>query len=62
MSKLHLHKPGENFKSEGYIITNNTRRLLEEHLKITGGQVALVNMKSHVMEETRCSDCDGLAG
>ncbi|KAK9497701.1 hypothetical protein O3M35_004374 [Rhynocoris fuscipes] len=39
ISKLNLHKPGENFKSEGYVITDNTKRLLEEHLKITGGQV-----------------------
>ncbi|CAK9807281.1 Probable glutamine--tRNA ligase [Anthophora plagiata] len=38
-TKLHFHKPGENYKTEGYIVTPNTHRLLQEHLKITGGKV-----------------------
>ena len=38
-NKVHFHAPGENFKTDGYITTPNTQRLLKEHLKITGGQV-----------------------
>ncbi|XP_033354259.1 probable glutamine--tRNA ligase isoform X2 [Bombus vosnesenskii] len=38
-TKVHFHKPGENYKTEGYIITPNTHKLLQEHLKITGGKV-----------------------
>lgn len=34
-----FHKPGENFKTDGYITTSNTHNLLAEHLKKTGGQV-----------------------
>ncbi|XP_061474819.1 glutamine--tRNA ligase [Rhineura floridana] len=36
---LKFHKPGENFKTEGYIVTPNTMSLLKQHLEITGGQV-----------------------
>ncbi|KAK9405997.1 glutamine-tRNA ligase [Crotalus adamanteus] len=36
---LKFHKPGENYKTEGYIITPNTMDLLKKHLEITGGQV-----------------------
>ncbi|XP_002131102.2 glutamine--tRNA ligase-like [Ciona intestinalis] len=36
---LKFHKPGENYKTEGYVITDNTMKLMGEHLKITGGQV-----------------------
>lgn len=39
MQKINFHKPGENYKTDGYVITENTKKLLEEHLKITGGQV-----------------------
>ncbi|KAF5288075.1 hypothetical protein FQR65_LT12125 [Abscondita terminalis] len=39
MKKVNFHAPGENFKTDGYIITENTDRLLKEHLKVTGGQV-----------------------
>lgn len=39
MQKINFHKPGENYKTDGYIVTDNTKRLLEEHLKITKGQV-----------------------
>ncbi|XP_072757333.1 probable glutamine--tRNA ligase [Anoplolepis gracilipes] len=38
-NKIHFHKPGENYKTEGYIVTPNTHRLLQEHLKVTGGKV-----------------------
>ena len=33
----HLHKTGENYTSEGYVVTDNTMQLLKEHLRITGG-------------------------
>ncbi|KAG8557275.1 hypothetical protein GDO81_018392, partial [Engystomops pustulosus] len=36
---LKFHKPGENYKTEGYIVTPKTMELLEKHLEITGGQV-----------------------
>ncbi|XP_013135252.1 PREDICTED: probable glutamine--tRNA ligase [Papilio polytes] len=39
MKKLPFHAPGENYKSDGYVVTPNTKRLLEEHLKITRGKV-----------------------
>ncbi|XP_066999237.2 probable glutamine--tRNA ligase [Anabrus simplex] len=38
-TKVHFHKPGENYKTEGYVMTPNTLNLLKEHLKRTGGQV-----------------------
>lgn len=38
-SKAHFHKPGENYTTDGYVKTEHTDRLLEEHLKFTGGQV-----------------------
>lgn len=38
-TKVHFHEPGENFKTDGYVVTPNTERLLEEHLKVTGGRV-----------------------
>lgn len=39
MRKLSFHKPGENYTSDGYVVTENTERLLNEHLAITGGKV-----------------------
>ncbi|XP_063379722.1 probable glutamine--tRNA ligase isoform X1 [Cydia fagiglandana] len=39
MKKLPFHAPGENYKSDGYVVTPDTKRLLQEHLKITGGKV-----------------------
>lgn len=39
MKKLNFHAPGENYKTEGYIITDNTNKLLQEHLKATKGQI-----------------------
>ncbi|XP_076132471.1 glutamine--tRNA ligase [Alosa pseudoharengus] len=36
---LNFHKPGENFKTEGYVVTPNTMSLLKKHLETTRGQV-----------------------
>ena len=36
---LNFHKPGENYKTDGYVITPNTMDLLKQHLKETGGKV-----------------------
>ncbi|CAF4136577.1 unnamed protein product [Rotaria socialis] len=36
---LNFHKTGENYKTEGYVVTPKTMDLLREHLKTTGGQV-----------------------
>lgn len=38
-NKCNFHAPGENYKTDGYVTTPNTNRLLQEHLKVTGGQV-----------------------
>lgn len=34
-----FHKPGENFKTPGYVVTPNTLKLMKEHLERTGGRV-----------------------
>lgn len=39
IKKLPFHKPGENFKSDGYVVTESTEKILKEHLKYTGGKV-----------------------
>uniref|UniRef100_A0A7N8XW69 Probable glutamine--tRNA ligase n=1 Tax=Mastacembelus armatus TaxID=205130 RepID=A0A7N8XW69_9TELE len=36
---LKFHKSGENYKTEGYVVTPNTMSLLKKHLEITGGQI-----------------------
>ncbi|KAM9326993.1 glutamine--tRNA ligase [Gastrophryne carolinensis] len=36
---LKFHKPGENYKTEGYVVTPKTMELLKKHLEITEGQV-----------------------
>jgi glutaminyl-tRNA synthetase len=36
---LNFHKPGENHKTVGYIITEKTMDLLKRHLQETGGKV-----------------------
>lgn len=36
---LNFHKTGENYKTEGYVITDKTMDLLKQHMKETGGQV-----------------------
>lgn len=38
-TSLIFHKPGENYKTDGYVKTPKTDSLLEKHLKETGGQV-----------------------
>lgn len=35
----HFHKVGENFKTDGYVVTPNTMKLLKEHVKKVGGKV-----------------------
>uniref|UniRef100_A0A915I770 Probable glutamine--tRNA ligase n=1 Tax=Romanomermis culicivorax TaxID=13658 RepID=A0A915I770_ROMCU len=37
--KVHFHKPGENYKTDGYVVTPNTMHLLKQHLKTTGSKV-----------------------
>ncbi|KAK9736174.1 tRNA synthetases class I (E and Q), anti-codon binding domain [Popillia japonica] len=39
MKKVNFHAPGDNYKTDGYVITENTHKLLQEHLKITNKQV-----------------------
>lgn len=39
MEALKFHKCGENFKTEGYVVTPKTMELLKKHLERTGGQV-----------------------
>uniref|UniRef100_A0A1B6C6I6 glutamine--tRNA ligase n=1 Tax=Clastoptera arizonana TaxID=38151 RepID=A0A1B6C6I6_9HEMI len=39
MNKISFHRPGENYKTDGYCITPNTMKILENHLKVTNGQV-----------------------
>ncbi|XP_018321303.1 probable glutamine--tRNA ligase [Agrilus planipennis] len=39
MKKINFHAPGENYKTDGYVVTKNTHKLLEKHLQITGGKV-----------------------
>ena len=38
-NKVHFHKPGENYKTDGYVINDTTMDRLENHLKRTKGQV-----------------------
>lgn len=33
--------PGENFKTEGYVVTPKTMEMLKKHLEETGGQVSI---------------------
>ena len=39
-NKVHFHKPGENYTTDGYVSTSTTRDRLREHLARTGGQVS----------------------
>uniref|UniRef100_A0A2M4A5E2 glutamine--tRNA ligase n=1 Tax=Anopheles triannulatus TaxID=58253 RepID=A0A2M4A5E2_9DIPT len=39
MRNVEFHRPGENFKTDGYVVTPNTERLLQEHLRRTEGKV-----------------------
>uniref|UniRef100_A0A1A9V1K5 Glutamyl/glutaminyl-tRNA synthetase class Ib catalytic domain-containing protein n=1 Tax=Glossina austeni TaxID=7395 RepID=A0A1A9V1K5_GLOAU len=38
-TKVHFHAPGENYKPDDYMVTNNTENLLKQHLLATGGRV-----------------------
>uniref|UniRef100_A0A1A9V4W8 Glutaminyl-tRNA synthetase n=1 Tax=Glossina austeni TaxID=7395 RepID=A0A1A9V4W8_GLOAU len=38
-TKVHFHAPGENQKTDGYMVTNNTENLLKQRLLVTGGCV-----------------------
>lgn len=38
-NKRDFHKVGENHKTEGYVRTANTERLLREHFEAVGGKV-----------------------
>lgn len=39
LSKVNFHKPGENFKTDGYVVTPNTMKHMKDHLTMTGGHV-----------------------
>ncbi len=52
--KTNFHKPGENYKADGYVTTSNTTKLLEKHLKETGGKVShLYNSYRYILFEGR---------
>ncbi|XP_061687575.1 glutamine--tRNA ligase isoform X2 [Syngnathoides biaculeatus] len=36
---LKFHKPGENYRTEGYVVTPNTMNLLKKHMELFGGQI-----------------------
>ncbi len=38
-NKVHFHKPGENYKTDGYVIVDGTMDRLAAHMKRTKGQV-----------------------
>ncbi|CAN8001255.1 unnamed protein product [Ixodes hexagonus] len=38
-TKVNFHAPGENHKTEGYVVTASTMTHLKHHLKVTGGKV-----------------------
>jgi len=37
--EYNFHMPGENYTTDGYVVTEHTMRLLKEHLEVTGGKV-----------------------
>ncbi|XP_077301013.1 glutaminyl-tRNA synthetase isoform X2 [Arctopsyche grandis] len=37
MKKVNFHAPGDNYKTDGYVVTPNTKKLLAAHLKVVGG-------------------------
>ena len=37
---VRFHKPGENYLTEGYVVTPKTMQLLREHVQAIGGQVS----------------------
>lgn len=38
-ASLKFHKPGENYTTDGYVVTDNTMNHMMKHLDLTGGQV-----------------------
>ncbi|PAV91745.1 hypothetical protein WR25_09248 [Diploscapter pachys] len=38
-TKAHFHKVGENYKTDGYVVTPNTKELLQKHVQAVGGKV-----------------------
>nr|XP_006822206.1 PREDICTED: glutamine--tRNA ligase [Saccoglossus kowalevskii] len=36
---IKFHKPGENYTTEGYVVTPKTMKLMKKHLEETGGQI-----------------------
>ena len=39
LKTVNFHAPGDNHKTDGYVITDQTHTLLKQHLNTTGGQV-----------------------
>lgn len=39
MAKLSFHAPGENYTTDGYVLTDNTMQHMRNHLAVTGGKV-----------------------
>ena len=42
-----FHRPGENHLTEGYVVTDKTESLLQEHLERTGGKVSRLFHSPH---------------
>lgn len=40
-----IHKVGENYKTDSYVVTPNTMKLLAEHVKAVGGKVIIFFIK-----------------
>uniref|UniRef100_A0A672JYX4 Glutamine--tRNA ligase n=1 Tax=Sinocyclocheilus grahami TaxID=75366 RepID=A0A672JYX4_SINGR len=58
---LKFHKPGENYKTEGYVVTSNTMNLLKKHLEETGGQSSEITRVVTLMcPESECGLYDRL--
>jgi glutaminyl-tRNA synthetase len=54
-SKVNFHKPGENYKTDGYVVTPKTMQLLQEHLQLTGGQVrSQAHFLTEVLSHEHC--------
>lgn len=63
-SPEHPLPAGENYKTEGYVVTPNTMALLKQHLAITGGQVRLPPpaQRSPARVALRCPAAAGCMG
>lgn len=44
-----MHYSGENYKSDGYVITPKTMDLLKKHLELTKGQVGGVKYLNNII-------------